>query len=82
MADEHISFAAMVNNEVGPMAYTTHSRDFDLRGREGMTGLPIVLGNHRSPRGQIAVKDRKGLERTAGGAYGTPEAEYRRLIGR
>jgi hypothetical protein len=31
MADEHISFAAMVNNEVGPMAYTTHSRDFDLR---------------------------------------------------
>ena len=32
-------------------------------------------------RGQIAVKDRKGIERTAGEAYGTPEAEYRRLIG-
>jgi CRP-like cAMP-binding protein len=32
-------------------------------------------------RGQITVKDRKGMERTAGGAYGTPEAEYRRLIG-
>jgi CRP-like cAMP-binding protein len=32
-------------------------------------------------RGQIAVKDRKGLERAAGEAYGTPEAEYRRLIG-
>jgi CRP-like cAMP-binding protein len=31
-------------------------------------------------RGQIAVKDRKGLERGAGGAYGVPEAEYRRLI--
>jgi hypothetical protein len=31
MADEHISFAALVNNEVGPMAYMTHSRDFDLR---------------------------------------------------
>jgi hypothetical protein len=31
MADEHISYAAMVNNEVGPMAYMTHSRDFDLR---------------------------------------------------
>jgi CRP-like cAMP-binding protein len=31
-------------------------------------------------RGQIAVKDRKGLERAAGGAYGVPEAEYRRLI--
>ena len=32
-------------------------------------------------RGQIVVKDRKGMERMAGEAYGTPEAEYRRLIG-
>jgi len=32
-------------------------------------------------RGQITVKDRKGMERTAGEAYGVPEAEYRRLIG-
>jgi CRP-like cAMP-binding protein len=32
-------------------------------------------------RGQITVKDRKGIERTAGEAYGFPEAEYRRLIG-
>ena len=32
-------------------------------------------------RGKIAVKDRKGMERMAGEAYGTPEAEYRRLIG-
>jgi CRP-like cAMP-binding protein len=32
-------------------------------------------------RGQITVKDRKGMEHTAGEAYGTPEAEYRRLIG-
>lgn len=32
-------------------------------------------------RAQIAVKNRKGLERAAGAAYGTPEAEYRRLIG-
>jgi CRP-like cAMP-binding protein len=31
-------------------------------------------------RGQIVVKDRKGMERMAGDAYGTPEAEYRRLI--
>jgi hypothetical protein len=26
------------------------------------------------------IRDRKGLERMAGGAYGVPEAEYRRLI--
>jgi hypothetical protein len=32
-------------------------------------------------RGLITVEDRKGLERKAGAAYGTPEAEYRRLIG-
>ena len=32
-------------------------------------------------RGQITVRNRKGLERTAGESYGTPEAEYRRLIG-
>jgi CRP-like cAMP-binding protein len=32
-------------------------------------------------RGEITVKNRKRLERTAGEAYGTPEAEYRRLIG-
>jgi CRP-like cAMP-binding protein len=31
-------------------------------------------------RGQITVSDRKGMERKAGEAYGTPEAEYRRLI--
>jgi CRP-like cAMP-binding protein len=32
-------------------------------------------------RGNITVWDREGLERTAGDAYGVPEAEYRRLIG-
>ena len=32
-------------------------------------------------RGQITMSDRKGMERAAGAAYGTPEAEYRRLIG-
>ena len=32
MADEHISYAAMVNDEVGPMAYMTHSEDFGLCG--------------------------------------------------
>jgi CRP-like cAMP-binding protein len=32
-------------------------------------------------RGQITMKDRKGMERKAGDTYGVPEAEYRRLIG-
>ena len=36
----------------------------------------------RSGRGQIVVLNRKGIERKAGDAYGAPEAEFRRLIGR
>jgi CRP-like cAMP-binding protein len=32
-------------------------------------------------RGHIIILNRRGIERTAGEAYGTPEAEYRRLIG-
>lgn len=32
-------------------------------------------------RGEILVRDRKGIERMAGSSYGTPEAEFDRLIG-
>jgi hypothetical protein len=35
----------------------------------------------RSARAQIVVRNRKGIERKAGGFYGAPEAEHRRLIG-
>jgi len=37
-----------------------------------------LIANDRS---QITVRDRKGLERIAGQAYGIPEAEYWRLLG-
>jgi hypothetical protein len=30
MADEHISYIAMVNHEIGPMVYTMRSGDFGL----------------------------------------------------
>lgn len=36
----------------------------------------------RTERGQIVVLDRNGLREIAGGLYGLPEAEYRRLTGR
>ena len=36
----------------------------------------------RSGRGQIVVLNRKGIESKAGDAYGAPEAELRRLLGR
>ena len=52
--------------------------------RPGVTEALHALGKQdliSYARGQITVKNRKGLERKAGTAYGTPEAEYRRLIG-
>ena len=52
--------------------------------RPGVTETLLALrkkGLIAYGRGKITVSDRKGMERTAGEAYGTPEAEYRRLIG-
>jgi Mn-dependent DtxR family transcriptional regulator len=52
--------------------------------RPGVTEALHALQNQELisyARGQITVNDRKGMERKAGTAYGTPEAEYRRLIG-
>jgi len=42
-----------------------------------LEGLKLVLAE----RGRVTIRDRKGLEDFAGGAYGDPEEEYRRLIG-
>ena len=33
-------------------------------------------------RNKIVIRNRRGIERMAGAAYGTPEKEYRRLIGK
>ena len=52
--------------------------------RAGVTMATHLLegrGVIRATRGQLMVVDRKGLEEIAGGTYGVPEAEYRRLIG-
>ena len=52
--------------------------------RPGVTEAVHALrkqGLNSYGRGEIVVKDRTGLERAAGEAYGTPEAEYRGLIG-
>jgi CRP-like cAMP-binding protein len=51
--------------------------------RAGVTEALQNLSSHRlikNRRGEIEVLNRKGLERIAGDLYGTPEAEYRRLI--
>ena len=52
--------------------------------RAGVTEALHSLSSQKlidAGRGQIVVLNRKGIERSAGGAYGLPEAEYRRLIG-
>lgn len=52
--------------------------------RPGVTdALHRLEGEHliRSRRGVVSIRDRTGLERLAGPAYGVPEAEYRRLFG-
>ena len=48
-----------------------------------VTGLQSLAkkGCLKSNRKLITVLDRKGLEKIAGPFYGTPEAEYRRLMG-
>lgn len=48
------------------------------------TALHVLEGGQmiRATRGLIVVRDRNKLEAVAGDAYGVPEAEYRRLMGR
>ena len=51
--------------------------------RSGVTVTLHILegvGAIRSTRGLVAILNRERLEDIAGGAYGAPEAEYRRLI--
>ena len=52
--------------------------------RPGITLAVRALGTAgliRHRRGQITILDRAGLEATAAGSYGAPEAEYARLFG-
>jgi hypothetical protein len=52
--------------------------------RSGVTIAVQTLegaGVIQAKRGHIIVRDRARLEEVAGGSYGVPEAEYRRLFG-
>jgi CRP-like cAMP-binding protein len=52
--------------------------------RAGVTEAVHALSGRgliETRRGQIVVRNRKGIERHASNSYGVPEAEYRRLIG-
>jgi DNA-binding FadR family transcriptional regulator len=52
--------------------------------RAGVTEALHALegqGLIHASRGEVTVRNRKGIERKAGHSYGVPEAELRRLIG-
>ena len=72
-----------IQSDVLPLTHEFLSLRLGVR-RAGVTvGLKALrergLISYR--RGEITIKDRKGMARVAGDAYGTPEFEYRRLIG-
>jgi len=53
--------------------------------RAGVTETLHTLVSQKlitTDRGTVVIVDRKGIERTAGDSYGTPEAEFHRLIGK
>jgi CRP-like cAMP-binding protein len=52
--------------------------------RPGVTvALQVIEGRGliKAGRGEVVIRDRKGLIDLANGSYGGPEAEYRRLLG-
>ncbi|MBA1144793.1 Crp/Fnr family transcriptional regulator [Mesorhizobium neociceri] len=52
--------------------------------RPGVTvALQMIEGRGliQARRGEVVIRDRKGLINLANGSYGEPEAEYRRLVG-
>jgi CRP-like cAMP-binding protein len=77
MADDRIDGSRL------PLTHEFLSLMLGVR-RAGVTEALHALeseGLIRASRGEIIVRSRKGIERRAGGSYGIPEAEFRRLIG-
>jgi CRP-like cAMP-binding protein len=77
MADDRIDGSRL------PLTHEFLSLMLGVR-RAGVTEALHALeseGLIRASRGEIIVRSRKGIELRAGGSYGIPEAEFRRLIG-
>ena len=72
-----------IQDDILPLTHEFLSLMLAVR-RPGMTDALNALrerGLISYRRGEITINDRKGMARVAGDAYGTPESEYRRLIG-
>lgn len=76
MADDRLRSATL------PLTHEFLATMLGVR-RPGVTVAIHMLeyrGLIRAKRGVIKLTDRRGLEEAAGDAYGTAEAEYRRLF--
>jgi len=76
MADDRVHGSSL------PLTHEFLSLMLGVR-RAGVTEALHVLENKgliRASRGVILVRNRKGIERSAGGTYGVPEKELRRLV--
>lgn len=72
-----------IQSDILPLTHEFLSLMLGVR-RPGVTDAMKALrerGLISYRRGEITINDRKGIARVAGEAYGTPESEYRRLIG-
>ena len=72
-----------IQSDVLPLTHEFLSLMLGVR-RAGVTVALKGLREHgliSYRRGEITINNRKGMARVAGEAYGTPESEYRRLIG-
>ena len=77
MADDRVDGSSF------PLAHEFLSLMLGVR-RAGVTEALHALerkGLISSSRGALLVRTSKGIERSAGGTYGVPEKELRRLIG-
>jgi CRP-like cAMP-binding protein len=77
MADDRVDGSSL------PLTHEFLSLMLGVR-RAGVTEALHALeskGLISSSRGAILVRNRKGIERSAGGTYGVPEKELRRLMG-
>jgi CRP-like cAMP-binding protein len=73
---------ARVRNNKLPMTHEFLAVMLGVR-RAGVTEALHSLVSQKlitTDRGVVVILDRRGIERTAGASYGTPEAEFRRLI--
>jgi DNA-binding transcriptional regulator YhcF (GntR family) len=71
-----------LDNDDVPLTHEFLALMLGVRRAGVTTGLHILEGERiiKASRGHIRVLDRSKLEEKAGDSYGTPEAEYRRVI--